>query len=103
MNDNHWLMLLILVILVLLLANSWFIAPYSDQERMIDYDNQHLNVTTGFYSDVKCPYGHGDNIKHIDSVHQKIVDHRVDGKRIKLVQIYYCEIHHTQFSVVLHE
>ena len=67
---------------------------------MVDYDNESIPVKTGFMSSVECPYNHKDNLTPLTCIENHVVDNRVDGMRIKAIFVYYCNIHHIQFSVV---
>jgi len=100
MDNKVFFIIYVLIIVVASISVLWFVIPDGEQIKMVDYDNEHVETKIGFISSVKCPYGHVGNLTPIACIENHVVDDRVEGTRIKTIFIYYCNIHHIQFSLV---
>jgi len=97
-NRNIAFILISIIAVCLIILFAWYF-PMSQQQQMLDYNNEWKESKIGFKTYVKCPIDNStENITIIQVVEESIEDSRVDGGRIKVIFICKCEKHKLTWS-----
>ncbi len=93
MRTGIILAIITIVLGFLFITNTFYIIPFQEQEQMKSYGGTeiHPQLVT-YYTMVPCPKCHNhDNLTHIWTIENIVIDEFVDGKRKDITNEWKCE------------